>query len=470
MKRLSLSLAAVTALVLGAQTRMFAQSTSERQKVMPNLLQRSLVTTVALLSLVTVTSRPLLAQTLAEEQAQTLLLEADSLADTSESVDSVLAAYERALNAYRPIDSTDVSLSIFSILTDLNYVNCRDPQAVDWAIQALQFIEQQQPDDSFNGSQHFNNHGDWSQRLGDLYRANNQPDQALAAYDSGLDYRADWPQSATVSPNLVQMATLLQSQLSLLAPDSDAAEEIQEQLVATWQQAGAVTEVDGLLSNAERLAETDTPAPALLAQALDSSRRHRYPAGELRALLLSGQAAIDGGDYDDASDYAQQAIELTKQLQYGENFEDNALYVLAQAEWGKGNLQAAIDHYTTLQEMVDTQSLTMDVNRFEIVTSLTALYQQTGQMAQAQTLIDRYANQSAIPRLRVSRSPFRFPRLVGTFNAVLPHRTCDQPETETSPFLVPSLPVRRPGRGIRMIPHTVPRPTPIRSQPSRSIE
>lgn len=434
---------------------------------MPNLLQRSLVTTLALLSLVTVTSPPLLAQTSDEEQAQTLLHEADALADTSDSVDSVLTAYERALNAYRPLDRPDVSLSIFNILTALNYVNCQDPQAIDWAVQALQFIEQQQPDDSFNSS-HFNNHGDWSQRLGDLYRASNQSDQALAAYDRGLNYRADWPQSATVPPNSVQTATLLQSQLSLLAPDSAAAEEIQEQLVAIWQQAGAVSEVDGLLSNVERLAETDTPAPALLAQALDSSRRHRYQAGELRALLLSGQAAIDSVDYDDARDYAQQAIELTRQLRYGENFEDNALYVLAQAEWGQGNLQTAIDHYTTLLEMVDNQSLNMDVNRFEIVTSLTALYQQTGQTAQAQTLIDRYANQPVFPRIRPSRSPFRFPRLMGTFNAVLPYRTCDKPEAETGPFLVPSLPVQRPGRGIQMIPHSVPRP--IRSQPSRSIE
>ncbi|MEM7064417.1 MAG: tetratricopeptide repeat protein [Cyanobacteria bacterium P01_B01_bin.77] len=440
---------------------------------MPNLLQRSLVTTLVFLSLVTVANSPLLAQTSDEEQAQTLLLEADTLADTSDSsdsvdVDSVLAAYEQALNAYDSLDRPDTSLSIFSILTDLNYVNCRDPQAVDWAIQALQFIEQQQPDASFNGSQHFNNHGDWSQRLGDLYRANNQPDQALAAYNSGLKYRANWPQSATVSPNLVQASTLLQSQLSLLAPDSDVAEEIQEQLVATWQQAGAVTEVDGLLSNVERLAETDIPAPALLTQALDSSRRHRYQAGELRALLLSGQAAIDSGDYDDASDYAQQAIELTKQLQYGENFEDNALYVLAQAEWGQGNLQTAIDHYTTLLEIVDSQSLNIDVNRFEVVTSLTALYQQTGQAAQAQALIERYANQPRLSRLRLSRSLARFPRFTGTFNAVLPHRTCDQPETETSPFVIPSFPVRRPGRGIPTIPRTVPRP--IRSQPIRSSE
>lgn len=334
------------------------------------------------------------------QQAERLLQTADLLVydDNTESVDPVLMAYEQALDAYDSLDRPDTSLSIYNALADLNYAMCRDPQAVSWAKQALQFIEQQPLAEGFDVSDHLNNYRDWSQKLGEFYRVNERSNEALEAYIAGLRYGADWPQSAIDAPEPHRKAALLRSQLSLIPPDSIAADETEQMLVDTWQLIGAIEEVDGLLRDVDHLADQGIAALELLvAQALETSRRHGYGAGELKALLLSGQIAMADNAYDRADDYAQQAMELAQQLRDGERFEYEALYLRAQAKQGNGDLQDAIEQYVALLEKINQPASNYgNVSEFAIVTNLVALYQQTGQSVQAQTLIGRYNSQSLI--------------------------------------------------------------------------
>ncbi len=394
------------------------------------------------------------------QRAERLLQTADELADAdNDSVDPVLAAYEQALVAYGSLDDPDTSLSIYEVLADLNYADCRDPQALAWSEQALQFIAQldESSVENFGLTRQLRHYRSWSKKLGDLHRANERPEDALAAYKDGLLYGASWPQSALNAPDSEQIADLLRSQLPLIPPDSAAADETEQRLIDTWQLAGAIEEVDGLLNVLTRLADEEIPAPeSLLVQTLETSRRHGYRAGELRALLLSSQAAIAAIDYNRAEGYAQQALELTRQLRYGNLFENEALYALAQAAWGKGDLQAAIDQYQTLLEKVNqTSSYHSRVSELEVVTSLVALYRQTGQSAQAQTLIDQYGGRSprrlglnpAASRLRLRSIPYSLFSNSGS----LPYRNCDRAGTESSPFQIPAPRIRRRGQGLRRI-------------------
>ncbi len=424
------------------------------------VFQRSLVSALVLLNMV---PAPTLAQTrqemesfAAEQDARDLLRKADSLADADASVDSILTAYEQALAAYQAFDYTDISLSIVSILVDLNYASCRNPQAVGWANQALELIEQKLPGRRFTVSDQLNQHGLWSQRLGDLYQATEQPDLALAAYQDGISYSAALPQSAITPPDWQQIAKFLNAQLPLLPADSAAATNTQERLVNTWQQASAITNVDGLLDSAEVLVEDGIPALALLASALDNSRRHRYQAGELRALLLSSKDAINRSEYDSASEHAQRAMTLTNNLRDGEHFENNALYLLAQAAWGKGDLQTAINHFTALLSTVSNSraSIYPDMGqttptRRTVVNNLVTLYQQTDQTAQAQALTSRYERET----LQTDSIVYTWPAPYGEGNAfptfdnndVLLYQTCGQSGDEnTVPIPKPS--IRRPGR------------------------
>ncbi|MEM9979391.1 MAG: tetratricopeptide repeat protein [Cyanobacteria bacterium P01_D01_bin.2] len=419
------------------------------------------------------------------QRVERLLQTADDLANASDaatdSVESVLSAYRQALAAYSSLDDPDTSLSIYEVLVDLNYFHCRGPQAISWAEQGLDFIKQlDESAENFGITQRLRGHGTLSQKLGDLYRFNEQPEAALQVYKDGLQYDANWPQSALGTPNYSQVERLLRSQLTLLPPDSLAAAETQQQLINTWQLAGAIEEVDGLMRTLDQLAEEDILAPErLLNQVLDTSRRYGYRSGELRALLLSSETAIAATDYDRAADHAQQAVALAEELRDGDRVENQALYNLAQATWGKGDLQAAIEQYEALlvkvQEPNQPWAYGRRVGELDIVPSLVALYRQTGQAAKAQGLINDYENRISRLRNRTQLFPLVQPfRPYPGEGSLPPYRICDEPETNDGPFLRPSFEVRRRGSGlgalIRNSPSrfgipSSPMPTPLPSQP-----
>lgn len=369
------------------------------------------------------------------QRAQSLLSTADELTtdvriESIESVAPMIAAYEQALDAYVILDELDVDesdrrfstysdtrLTIYEVLSDLHYISCQAPQAIAWIQEALQFI--QQPGNvstaSFKITDRLDSYKRFSQRLGDLHLTNDSPDAALQAYTRGLDYGADWPQSAVRTPNYQQISNLLRSQLSLLPPATPAADGVERQLVAIWELAGATVEVRGLLAALYSLErEGIPPSQQLIDQVIGTSRRYGYQAGELEGLLLSGKVAIDTSDYDRAKDLGQQALDLAQQLNSNSD-EIVALNLLAQAAWGNDNVQTAIFSYEAVLERLEQQPSSRffnfsRVSQQDVVISLVALYRKTDQSAKAQALTSRYDSLlHAPPLIRIGRlraSPF----------------------------------------------------------------
>lgn len=132
------------------------------------VLWRMAIATLTLLIPMTALVRPSLAQTVTEAQADAWFEEAEALEEQGEDFDAVIAAYERALDAYRSLGDQSNSLKVLEDLFALTYTACQYEQAIAWAEQAVELFPA--PETSMNPTDDGNYHKSWTETLGWLYR------------------------------------------------------------------------------------------------------------------------------------------------------------------------------------------------------------------------------------------------------------------------------------------------------------
>lgn len=371
------------------------------------------------------------AQSVTAPEADALRQSADELWHFDEDPAAVEDAYEQALRAYEALGDSQNALLVLASLFQVNYRHCEDNRAVFWAQQAIARAKEDR--------QRYHTYVFWVRQLGDLYRTIEQSEQALATYGSGIEYLEGLKQSADAQPGLWrEQANLLRSQLGLPLSSSEVA-RLEARLVETREEIGAITQIEGLLEDARMLQGTAYASSELAAIALQNSQTYRYPAGELAALILLGEQAIAAGDYPVARRYGEQAISLAQQLPESETFQTEALRVWADSQRGLGNAETAITAYSSLLERREAADTSNFSEIREIVTTLVALYQATGQPAAARRLETDYASLLANPySITLRPLPSRAPLPPIRRRSIISFRLCDLPAPSGSfPTLQP---------------------------------
>lgn len=397
----------------------------------------ALVTTV-LVGLGTGGQHHLLAQQpVTVPQARALEAAADALSATSRDPDALSAAYERALQAYDQLEDRDNGLEMVKRLLEVNYQYCRDPEAIAWTQEGIRRLARDQTQ--------YRTYVDWLQLLGTLYQKADAPEAAFTAYEGGIAYLRSLQQSATADVELwTEMTALARSQLSLPMGDRRS-QDLQRQLIELHREAGAVTQVNGLLTDASALFDEANPFSLLALEALQISQQYRYPSGELRALLLLGEDSIADSNYRLAAEYGEQAMALMVSLTNTDAYQAQALYVLAQSQQGLGNEEPAIDAYTEALRLLESapENSGNAPSIRDVVSSLIDLYQQTGQLAAASRLETTYRDQLAgFYDLRSYFEPFPVASLRSS--VYLPAQIClfpDEAPSLSAPSLIPPRPL-----------------------------
>lgn len=351
----------------------------------------TLILTTALVSLSTSLSLRAAAQSVTAPEAEALRRSADVLRRSSDDPAVISEAYEQALQAFDALDDRQNALSVLGELFAVNYRYCEDDQAVFWAEAA---IARSKAD-----HQEYSTYAFWIRQLGDLYQLIDQNGQASVLYSSGIDHLERLQQSTAARVVLWrEEAMLLRSQLSLPL-STDETTRIEARLVETREEIGAITQIEGLLQDASALQDTAYASSELATRALQNSQAYRYRSGELAALILLGEQAIAASDYRLALSHGEQVLALAKQLPDTDSFQTEALSIWADSQRGLGNADAAISAYAELLGRVEGsatgRSNSAEVR--EIVTTLIALYQETGQLAPADQLETDYAELLANP-------------------------------------------------------------------------
>lgn len=336
-----------------------------------------------------------LAQSPSEIQAGAWLQSAEQLADENGDTAAVTAAYEKALMAYDELGDFDNSLKILTALVRVNYAACLEDEAIGWAENAVARFGTDRRD--FDLNDRIYDFTYWVDGLISLYWRTDQMAQIYDTYGAALDNIAtlaprlqDWPLSDVET-------RYLRSQLSLPSIDSGQVTMMQQRLFAAHSRAGAITEIEGLLSDASSLLAQNEPpfetVSVLVQQALKLSRLHNYPPGELKSVVLYGRQALQAGNYRQAVTYGETALTRFDHIQQTETLLEKVHYILAKSHQELGNDLEAIDHYQTLLELIQNgQRLRDPAEREVVITNLIRLYERTGQPDLANQLASERRN------------------------------------------------------------------------------
>ncbi|MGD1855619.1 MAG: tetratricopeptide repeat protein [Leptolyngbyaceae cyanobacterium] len=367
-------------------------------------------------------SNRVLAQSAAELQAGALLESAERLDRNGNDIDATTAAYEQALQAYDEIGDTDKSLEILDTLHGVNWSACRDDEAMRWAIQAVARFDLPQRD--FNLNDKLSAYQRWVSVLGDWHVRKEQPEQALELYDRALKNLETMPPAINETFSTETEAKFLRSRLSLLPSESHEATVTLERLTDVRQRLGAISEIDGLLSDATFLRNTiDNKNSAsvieLSQRVLELSRLNNYPSGEAQALTLLSQQAFTDASYDQALSYGGLVTTRFNQLQGIEPWLADARYTLARTQQELGNDSEAIGQYLALLNGIENAPDSYyRISKYGVVSNLIELYERTGSIAQANQMSTEYSDtlngaSRALPLLNRRPLPFtvRTPRL-----------------------------------------------------------
>jgi|GEM_PF-5136442 len=280
------------------------------------VLWRMAIATLTLLIPMTALVRPSLAQTVTEAQADAWFEEAEALEEQGEDFDAVIAAYERALDAYRSLGDQSNSLKVLEDLFALTYTACQYEQAIAWAEQALELFPA--PETSMNPTDDGNYHKSWTETLGWLYRRQGQIEQAIATYRAGLQFLENLPPSAEADLRADLEADLLRGLLVAHSiADSDGSSELeslQQQLIEASQRAGVIRQLERLLSDLRFMNREPGRSPESLNFILDTSRQYDYASGELQALMMLGHEAWRRGELEAAIAQGEAALSLAEQF------------------------------------------------------------------------------------------------------------------------------------------------------------
>ncbi|MGB3494765.1 MAG: hypothetical protein WBA57_18700 [Elainellaceae cyanobacterium] len=280
-------------------------------------LRRMAIATFAFaIPITAVVMRPGLAQSVTEAEADAWFEEAATLDWQGGDLDETVTAYERALDAYRSLNQHSDSLKVLEKLFLLTYEACQYEQAIAWAEQALELFSA--PEASVNPMSDGSYHKFWTEALGRIYHQQGQMEQAIATYRAGLQFLENLPLSAETNLRSDLEADLLRGLLvALFIADSDASPEVellQQRLVEASQRAGVMRQLERLLSDARLVNRESGRPPELLRSILDMSRQYGYASGELQALMMLGNGAWRRGDLEAAIDQGEAALALAEQL------------------------------------------------------------------------------------------------------------------------------------------------------------
>ncbi|MBT9314850.1 tetratricopeptide repeat protein [Leptothoe spongobia] len=403
------------------------------------------IVAATLASLLASSNAHVFAQSATELQAGALLESAERLDRDSDDIDAITMAYEQALAAYDELGNTDKSLEILDTLYAINHSACRDEEAIRWASQALERFALPQRD--FELRDKLFEYKRWVNLLGGSYRREGQSAQALELYKAALE------NLATISPSMDEdlplgiEAEFLRSQLALQSSDSHEATVILQRIMAVRQQAGVINQINGLLSDAMFLSESDRDAPSqtaveLLQQTLELSRLHNYPSGEVQSITLLSKQALADRNYEQAISYGNLVLTEFNQLDGVGPWSADARHVLAQSEQSLGNDTEAIKHYSGLLTLINSEpDFYIEVSRYEVVSNLINLYERIGDTASANELATDYNDLlngllpiASIPPLTLRRPLPGLPRSFLSFRGLCLRNPIRLPDSQSSPL------------------------------------
>ena len=389
------------------------------------------------------------AQSLTSEDAAALAQAAADSYYTEDGLETTAAAFEEALAAYDALGEQRNSLQTLEWLVRLHIYACDLEQAAVWAHEKLDRRVSNGSDAYPRSSLLTSDIVSDTRQLGELLVLTNQTDRLAAAYRLGenllLALQRNIPDvdgspladSELRSDYLWQAyAELVASHLSFLPADSAAAPALGQRLLYLHQQSAAVTQVDGLLNSAYQVNQTNLQAD-LRTTALQLSRQYEYEYGQLRALIALSDQFIKMGDYPQSIAYAQQALVLTQQMPQSDRAQTLASYLLAQNEQIAGNVDSAIQNYTTVLVFLDAEETNrttiwdITLAKDEVVTNLITLHRQLGQTQMANQLESGYQPDTFLGLYATSRSPRVYtPSSVPAFPLLatdLTAQTCTEP-------------------------------------------
>ena len=361
---------------------------------------------VATLASVMVTSGSAsLAQSVIPEEAQALLQAAHQLTASGNDIETVTAAYEKALQASDSVDDPAVSLAAIKALVDRNYAACRDELAIHWNREGIERLQQlAYMEDTYIW---------WVHSLTHLYHGSGQVEAAVAAYADGLSFLASVEQSALATPNLwVDQLKLLQLKLGLediSNVNNRESELATENSFDITQTAAALDEAHAELLNASyilafldaakpHLAELDTAenSPGVLSDALQRSQQYDYKLGEIEIYLLLSEAALQNHNYGQAFRYVDRASGMLNQLEFGGIYYAETAFLLGRSFEGQGNDETAQRAYMAALERYRNGPMEWVVRNdtvLKIAEALVELYNRLGQSDLAAEVRDNMANE-----------------------------------------------------------------------------